>query len=695
MRHLAVLTAAVCGLVASMVGTAGAAGCANEALRLGPSAGLSECRAYEMVSPVDKDGGNVGRVLGVKVAPAGDAATFYSPAAFAGSPSAALSTGYIAKRSASGWATEALDPPQRGTGNSLLMSTVASTFDLRASLSAGDRAIAPGAVEAGSNLYLRDNATGTPSLAFSAPGTRLFDQATGLSGGLYLGGTADWSHIIIRSNSPLTADSPSPETFYYDYLYDLSGGRLHLLNYLPDGSVETNGPTKTIDGYRPYSFPISADGRRVFLQLGVGGDSGVFMREDDERTVPLSVEEETGETRPAVLEFANRQGTQAYFTSSAALTPGAPSGSLYRYDVGSGSLVNLTPTAEAGEAGLGVMLGASPDGSDAYFLATGALGDGATAAGFLESNLYARHDGEVRFLGRTENYLPAWQTSPDGRYLAFASFADPTGGKATSPNCPDLTPEYQNGAGNCMDVYVYDSVTDQLSCATCSGGPDRSHAMLGGQQAREPSIQQGTEFARAMIDDGTVFFETASKLVPHDLNGVMDAYSWRAGTPDLVSTGIDPAPSWFSTASPDGRDVLFLTNEALVGADIDRSVDLYDARAGGGLASQWPPGSPPPCVGEGCKSASPAPAARLLGGSSATTGEPGCEAISLRAAAPRDQAKRLGKQAKVAARRRSHASGERARKLGAQVKKLRGRAADKRRAAKRIQNQAKSCRGTH
>jgi hypothetical protein len=694
MKVFAGVLAAVCGLIAASAGTAGAAGCANEALRLGPSAGLAECRAYEMVSPVDKNGGNVGRVLQVRVDPAGGAATFYSPAAFAGSPSTALSTGYVSKRDASGWSTEALDPPQRGTGSSLLMSTVASSPDLRISLSASDRAIVPGAIEGGSNLYLRDNATGTTSLVFATPGVQLYNQATGLSGGLFLGATPDWSHIIIRSNTPLTADSPSPETFYYDYLYDLSGGRLHLLNYRPDGSVETE-QTETLQYYRPYSYPISADGRRVFLQMGTGGAAGVFMREDNQRTVPLSVEGATGETRPAILEFANREGTQVYFSSFSELTPGAPTQSLYRYDVGSGSLTDLTPVAEGGAASVETTLGASPDGSNVYFLAAGALGDGATKAGFLESNLYAIHDGELRFVGRTGNGLPAFQTSPDGRYLAFTSFADPTGDKTTSSNCPDLFPEYENQAGQCMDAYVYDSATDQLSCTTCSGGSTRSHAMLGGQMAREPSIQQGTEFARAMLDDGTVFFETESKLVRRDLNGVMDAYSWRAGTPELVSTGVDPAPSWFSSATPDGRDVFFLTNQSLVGTDIDRSVDLYDARVDGGLASQWPPGTLPPCVGEGCRSSSPAPPTRLLGGSSAAAGEGGCEAIAAGAIAPRNQARRLAKRAKALARRRSQATGKRGSELGKQVKQLRRRAATKRRAALRIQKQVKSCRGNH
>ena len=115
------------------------------------------------------------------------------------------------------------------------MSTVAGTEDLGYSLSASDRAIAPGAIHGWSNLYLRNNATGVTTLVFKTPGIQLFDQATGLSGGLFLGASADWSHILIRSNTPLTPDS-DPNTA--ENLYDLSGGEAHLLNYHPDGTVE-------------------------------------------------------------------------------------------------------------------------------------------------------------------------------------------------------------------------------------------------------------------------------------------------------------------------------------------------------------------------------------------------------------------------------------------------------------------------
>lgn len=682
--HALLLAAAL--VVILGVGPASAATCPNEAFRVGFSAQLSGCRAYEMVSPVDKNGGNIGRVLQAKIAPSGDAATYYSAAAFAGSASNALSTGYVSRRSATAWGTEALDPPERNTGNSLLMSTVASTEDLSLSLSASTRAIpgVPGAIEGGSNLYIRNNLTGQTTLAFAIAGERMASEATGLNGGLFLGATPDWSHILIRTTVPLTADTPPSN---YVYVYDLTGGQMHLLNYRPDGAVETEGPTEPLTAYYPYASPISADGRHVFLQQGVGGAGGVVMRVDDERTVPLSVSQITGETKAATLAFTNHAGTQVYFTSFYPLTPGAPNNSLYRYDVGSETLTNLIAEGEEGDAGFRAMYGASPDGSVVYFSSIAGLA-GAPKGSFENANLYALKGGSLTYLGPVGGGLSLFQTSPDGRYLAFSTFGDPTGGKTQSPNCGFLE-NYGNAVGTCLDTYLYDSATDGLSCVSCSV-PDRGHTWLGGQEAREPSIAQGTEFARAMLDDGTVFVETGSALVPRDRNGVLDVYSWRSGTPELISTGQDPTPSFFGTATPDGRNVLFLTNQSLVGADTDKNIDMYDARVEGGLASQWPPGAQPPCTGEGCRSAAPDPATRLRGGSPAAVAG-ACVEDAARARAKRAEANRLGRQAKSVARRQAHSKGKRAKALGRKAKKLRQRAAAERRAAKRIQNQVQSC----
>src|SRR5918993_1242539 len=79
-------------LVVSLAGVdrASAAPCPNDALRQGPGSHLPNCRAYEQVSPVDKNGGDI---IGTSTAPPirsksvsylGDRIMFTSLAEFAG-----------------------------------------------------------------------------------------------------------------------------------------------------------------------------------------------------------------------------------------------------------------------------------------------------------------------------------------------------------------------------------------------------------------------------------------------------------------------------------------------------------------------------------------------------------------------------------------------------------------------------------
>jgi hypothetical protein len=53
--------------------------------------------------------------------------------------------------------------------------------------------------------------------------------------------------------------------------------------------------------------------------------------------------------------------------------------------------------------------------------------------------------------------------------------------------------------------------------------------------------------------------------------------------------------------------VFFTTADRLVGADTDLAVDVYDARIGGGFASQNPDPPRAPCIGEECGDAGSAP----------------------------------------------------------------------------------------
>jgi hypothetical protein len=118
------LTAAVCatsvgaGLGFGASTALAADGCANEQLREQQGAThLPDCRAYEQVSPVDKNGGTIASGLGAREEAGG--ITFWSTSAFGDTPGA-VAANYRALRGDDGWTTTSLNPPTLGR-NPILM----------------------------------------------------------------------------------------------------------------------------------------------------------------------------------------------------------------------------------------------------------------------------------------------------------------------------------------------------------------------------------------------------------------------------------------------------------------------------------------------------------------------------------------------------------------------------------------------
>ena len=168
------------------------------------------------------------------------------------------------------------------------------------------------------------------------------------------------------------------------------------------------------------------------------------------------------------------------------------------------------------------------------------------------------------------------------------------------------------------EVYLFDAASGEVVCASCnpSGTPATTGARALGS-GDEPGI------ARTLSEDGRyVFFNTTEALVPTDVNNRMDAYQYdaRRNRIDLISTGTSEFPAEFEDASADGADVFITTRQKLLSSDFDDSVDVYDARAGGGFASQSPPPPPIPCAGEACRTepvvppAAAAPASSIVAG---------------------------------------------------------------------------------
>ncbi|HEU5252971.1 MAG TPA: hypothetical protein VFU16_06575, partial [Solirubrobacterales bacterium] len=100
--------------------------CSNQTFRIGAGAFLPDCRAYEMVSPVDKENGDILVQCNALCSPArrnqaalsGGRVTYSSYRAFGDADSSPYSSQYLAVRGANGWSNRSLNVPQEGPPNS-------------------------------------------------------------------------------------------------------------------------------------------------------------------------------------------------------------------------------------------------------------------------------------------------------------------------------------------------------------------------------------------------------------------------------------------------------------------------------------------------------------------------------------------------------------------------------------------------
>jgi virginiamycin B lyase len=333
-----------------------------------------------------------------------------------------------------------------------------------------------------------------------------------------------------------------------------------------------------------------------------------------------------------------------------------PGNDLYRYDASTDDLTDLTADpAHVNGAEVQGVIGASDSGSYVYFVANGDLdGEGGPATtgnchksgGYFSysgtCNLYLAHGGAFIFIARL---------SPSGPFqLSDAANWAPNaygGGGNTAAQVMDVgrvsgdgqtllfRSQRQLGAfanGGVPEFYRYRfGDPEPIVCVSCNAngaapiGPPTLRSIEPGSLSTESN---GSFLLRNLSADGNrVFFESPDKLDLADVNGdagcpqvangvsavraCQDVYEWEAngtgscqsapGCLYLLSAGDGPGPSFFADASASGDDAFFFTRDALVGQDQDDLVDVYDARAGGGLASQNPPTPPVPCEAGGCR----------------------------------------------------------------------------------------------
>jgi hypothetical protein len=581
--------------------------CPNAAFRAGDmSANLPDCRAFEMVTPLDKNGGDIDGSSTIVMSSAnGDRVVYNSLTGFGethGSGVVGIST-HLAVRGGTSWESHGITPtPAPNSDQIFFGNTFFQGFgeELESGLVEGFALPgASGGVPDGQNLY-DVNLGGEELQTITEP---LGEEAIGQFAlqGLPRAYSADMGVVVFETQYNLL-----PEAQGGNYkLYAWEHGVLKLVGLLPGNTIPAEGarsPEGSFEGPQR-NDTISRDGSRIIFMATPEGESSrqLYMRKNGTSTVWVSQSESsTPVAEPSEVQFETMtpDGHEVFFTTASRLLdadPGGPGLGLYRYTDGPDPEAesNLTFIARINPSRSGPQVkGTSTDGSHVYFF-SGANED------LPKEGLYLWDNGAIHYVGSedaegTGSIDNFTQVSANGERFAFLS--------ARQITAEDTGRDPQGG--HYRALYVYSETTEKLTCASC---PPSGAAMTANAEVVPRATGSIAEVnlpirQNFLSSNGTyVFFSTSQALLPQDTNRLNDVYEYNTDTGklSLLSSGSGEKGAWFANASPSGQDVFIVTGQQLTSSDTDTLVDLYDARIDGGLPEPPPP--PVPCDGDACQ----------------------------------------------------------------------------------------------
>ncbi len=578
---------------------------ANEAFRRGFSALLPDCRAYELVSPLDKEGGDViAQLDGIgyravldQAAASGEKLAYGSYRAFGDAKAAPRTSQYVAERTASGWQSHyALGP--RG----VLTEKAANATPSEARLYSADLCqgwvktyaeplLAPHALPGQMNLYRRtDSATdcGGGEESWEAITTAPLPAGIEFPGVSFelQGATEDGAAAIYAEQANLQTEGVQPPDTGGElalYYQPAGEGKPYFPCVLPSGTAiatscaagTSNESFGGIGRNSQLSGALSADGSRVFWSTWTSLEPGpgkIYVRENPAApesaakdgegdcvpeagkacTLAVSAKGEALQgTSSSQFWGADRAGAKAIYSTG---------GTLYELDVDGGT---TTPIA----AGVLGVAGQSEDLSRIYFGSTEALSAVPNSEGALpiagKANLYLYEEGAGiafvttlnggsvnRALGPQPTAHTA-RTTPDGLHLAFMSAAGPGSEEAEGVPAPTGYDNRDAISGEAdAEVYLYDAGAEKLRCASCNPSGGRP---VGEEQeflaakywaaAWLPAWRSSLQAGRMLAEDGSrLYFEASDSLAPRDANGSADVYQWE----EAGGVGCDEADPSYS-----------------------------------------------------------------------------------------------------------------------------------------------------
>ncbi|HXR31316.1 MAG TPA: hypothetical protein VN752_09270 [Solirubrobacterales bacterium] len=578
--------------------------CANEAIRKAQaSTYLPDCRAYEMVSPPDKNQGGVdqGGEFGLKllsVSRDGNAAAFCSTALFGDPPSEQgfKCAPYVSRRGPGGWATS--DPFPRycprdinGVGVGWQKTILSPDFDHAIvqhpeteACEVSPTPLDPAATLGGHNLYVQDLTADSDYQLLSPHHPGYFG---GFGSPTAVAGDDDFSHVLYASETNQTEppDSPSSSTSFsrlYQWAqpgpdctpstpsYDAGiDGCLSLISKDPTGApftVDSGVPADIGNGFEVMPGVVSADGKRVYFGSSSAGDAftplaqclrdacELYMRENGiQPQSPISGGECTDETLACTYHVSASECTVACGSNS--------SGDHFVW--------------------------ASPDGSVALFESCAKLTDAsAGSASGCSAGSSDINAADAYKLYRWDRNAP-----PGNRLIDLSVDHEPAAG--------DLTPQQGNPlAGN--QPHALDAIgvsADEGAAPGNDAAPGNTvYFVAAGQIVANEPTGRNLKLYRWTYDGGSPRVEYLGPYAPATSIGFGGgAIGFKTGLTVNSLVLDNNADRYHATTTPDGR---YLTIQTVLrydpAADRDANADIYRWSEADGwtCVSCQPPGAP-------------------------------------------------------------------------------------------------------
>ena len=349
--------------------------CPNAPLRFGAAERLLDCRAYEMVSPVDKNNADIKWLINIASNPArldqsalsGDRLTYSTSQGFADAVGVPYVSQYLADRTSTGWANRSITPTQGLTGLEIgyRIDLEFRLFDPQLCsavlLHYTDPALAVGAVEGWQNLYKRQlcDGNGIEALSIVEPpeGSRIESYTPNV-----MGLSDDGACVVFQVRGGFAEGIN---------IYENCNGSVTPINIEPDGEPTSQAAVGTAAGdgaprTGTVQNAVSANGSLVYWTEAQTGEGTLMLRRNAGMpqsevvagectelgkacTVPVS-----GTVGPGAAHFwtASENGQTAVFSLGNA---------LYEYDAAS-------ETSRKIAGGFVAFMGASGDAKRLYFI---------------------------------------------------------------------------------------------------------------------------------------------------------------------------------------------------------------------------------------------------------------------------------------------------------------------------------------